>query len=83
MKKREMKKKNNLYYSSLRLGLHYSNTYVIFIGKHNEPITWVNDLYEHPLIIFIKLPFDVHQWYASLKTLLEKIQWEKIIVKEK
>jgi hypothetical protein len=47
------KRKNCLYYSSLGLELHYNDTYVLFIGKHNELVTWANDLYGHPLIIFI------------------------------
>jgi hypothetical protein len=44
------KDRNN---SPLGLELDYNDTYVLFIGKHNWPIIWANNLYEYSLIIFI------------------------------
>jgi hypothetical protein len=56
MNKREKRKIiNSLCYSSLKLGLHYNDTQIIFISKYNGPIIWVDDLYRHQLIIFITL----------------------------
>jgi hypothetical protein len=46
-------RKNSMYYSPLGLGLHYNDTNVLYIDKHNGPNIWANDLYGHPLIIFI------------------------------
>jgi hypothetical protein len=46
-------RKNSLYYSSLELWLQYADIWYLYIGKHNEPIVWANDLCGHPLIIFI------------------------------
>jgi hypothetical protein len=70
-------RKNSISYSLLRLGLHYNDTQILFIGKHNGPNIWANDLYGHPLIIFITPPLDVHRGYASLKPLLEKPSGKK------
>jgi hypothetical protein len=72
-----------LYYSSLELGLHYNDTYVLYIDKYNGPNIWANDLYGHPLIILITLPLGCPSRICLIKTLLEKTQREKISVKEK